>query len=120
MCKGLNAGLYFLGKIHKYLDRSSTEKLVYGTITSKLDYCSSLLYGMKVSDANCLQHVQNYTARIVLLTSKYVHITPVLQHLHWLPLQQRVEYKVLLMTYKVLNNQAPEYSHQPRAPLYTI
>ena len=40
---------------------------------------------------------------------KYDHIKPVLKQLHWLPVNQRINYKILLLTYKALNGQAPSY-----------
>ncbi|KAG1677117.1 Pre-mRNA-splicing factor ATP-dependent RNA helicase PRP16 [Nymphon striatum] len=57
-----------------------------------------------------LQRIQNSAARIVTLTRKHEHITPILQTLHWLPVSQRINFKLLMLTYKCLNNQAPAYS----------
>ena len=56
-----------------------------------------------------LQHVQNIAARIVSKTRKYEHITPVLETLHWLPIPARIEYKVAVLVYKALHDQAPAY-----------
>ena len=56
-----------------------------------------------------LQHVQNAAARMVALTPKHEHISPVLQELHWLPVEQRIIFKILLMTFKCLNGIAPLY-----------
>ncbi|KAJ8390578.1 hypothetical protein AAFF_G00101840, partial [Aldrovandia affinis] len=55
------------------------------------------------------QLVQNAAARILTRTKKYEHISPVLASLHWLPINYRVDYKVLLLTYKVLHGLAPSY-----------
>ena len=52
---------------------------------------------------------QNYAARILLHENKYCHITPLLKQLHWLPIKARIEYKILLFTYKCLNDLAPDY-----------
>ena len=49
------------------------------------------------------------TARIVTKTAPREHITPVLRELHWLPVDRRIEYKILLYAYKALNGLAPEY-----------
>ena len=80
-------------------------------ITSKLDSatCNSLLHGLLTSLIDCLQNVQNAAARIITRTKKYDHIKPVLKQLLWLPVNQRINYKILLLTYKVLNGQAPSY-----------
>jgi len=56
-----------------------------------------------------LQKVQNAAARVLTLTRKYDNIRPVLRDLHWLPVVQRVKYKILLLTYKALHEQAPGY-----------
>ena len=56
-----------------------------------------------------LQSVQNTAARIVTLTKKFDHITPVLIQLHWLPVHFRILVKVLLLVYKALNGMAPLY-----------
>ena len=109
LCKHLYMSLYSLGKIRKYLDKPTTEKIVNATITSKMDYCNSLLYGMKSCDTNRLQLIQNQAARIVTLKRKRDHITPVLRELYWLPIVERVTFKILLMTYKAQCGLAPDY-----------
>ena len=109
LCKSLNYSLYNIGKIRKYLDRSTTELLVNSLITSKLDYCNSLLYGLPESVTDQLQRCQNNAARVITLTRKYDHITPVLHDLHWLTVKFRIQYKILLLAYKSLNGQGPTY-----------
>ena len=52
---------------------------------------------------------QNSDARIVVSASKYDHITPIIQILHWLPVEQRIEFKALLTSCKTLSAEAPEY-----------
>ena len=56
-----------------------------------------------------LQRVQNNAARVITLTKKYDHITPVLKELHWLPVRKRIEFKILLLAYKCLHGTAPSY-----------
>ena len=48
-------------------------------------------------------------ARVITNTSKYQHITPTLKKLHWLPIRQRINYKICLLTYKTLTNKQPTY-----------
>ena len=96
--------------IRKYLSATTTELMVHMFVSSKLDYCNALLYyGLPAYTIKKLQHVQNAAARLVTLTTKHDHITPVLFNLHWLPVNQRIIFKILLITYKVLNNLAPSY-----------
>ena len=56
-----------------------------------------------------VQLVQNCAARLVVGRHKYDHSSPVLKPLHWLPVEDRIVFKILLLTYKALNNQAPFY-----------
>ena len=56
-----------------------------------------------------MQKTQNSTARLITGSSKYCRITPVLQQLHWLPVNKRVTFKVLTTVFKCLNNMAPRY-----------
>lgn len=53
--------------------------------------------------------IQNNAARLVLQRSKSCHVTPLLQQLHWLPIEQRIKYKILLLVFKCLHNKAPVY-----------
>ena len=109
VCK---AGFFYLrniSRIWKYISRHTAEILVHAFITSRLDFCNSLLYGLPKKTIKRLQHVQNAAARMVALTPKHEHISPVLQELHWLPVEQRIIFKILLMTFKCLNGIAPSY-----------
>jgi hypothetical protein len=56
-----------------------------------------------------MQRVLNTAARILTKTKRRAHITPVLKELHWLPIDKRIEFKVLVLTYKCLHGEAPEY-----------
>ena len=68
-----------------------------------LDYCNSLLYGAGGGLLKKLQAVQNAAARVVMRTRKFDHITPVLRDLHWLPVRQRIKYKLAMIVYKCLH-----------------
>ena len=78
-------------------------------VFGRLDFCSSVLHGLPCYLIERLQKVQNAAARVVTLTRKREHIAPVLCNLHWLPIKQRITYKLLLLTYKALNGLAPEH-----------
>ena len=78
-------------------------------VTSRLDYANALLYGISNTSLERIQKVQNAAARIVTLTSNRDHITSVLYNLHWLAIKERIEYKILLITFKALSGLAPRY-----------
>ena len=109
VCKAAFYHLHNIRRIKKYLSRKSLLILVHAFITSKLDYCNSLLYGLPKCRIYMLQRVQNAAARLVMDAGKYSHITPVLCELHWLPVNARIKFKVLLLTFKVIHGLAPSY-----------
>uniref|UniRef100_A0A8C5GPT6 Reverse transcriptase domain-containing protein n=1 Tax=Gouania willdenowi TaxID=441366 RepID=A0A8C5GPT6_GOUWI len=98
-----------IAKIRSILSQGDAEKLVHAFVTSRLDYCNSLLAGCPSKSLKTLQLVQNAAARVLTKTRRRDHITPVLASLHWLPIKYRIEFKILLLTYKALNGQAPVY-----------
>ena len=83
-------------------------------------YCNALLVGLPKYQIDRLQSVLNTAARIITFTCKYDQITLVLVRLHWHPVSYRIRFKVLLVTYKALNNLSPEYlSKLLNKPMHT-
>ena len=81
-------------------------------VSSKLDYCNSLYFGISTKNLSKLQRIQNSLARAITFTSKRQHISPVLKDLHWLPVKERIDFKICLLTYKSLKNHQPVYLHE--------
>lgn len=109
VCRSAYFALHNIYRIRQYLDSDAVKTLVYWTITSRLDYCNGLLYGVSSHLLQKLQHVQNTAARLITGASRSAHISPHLRELHWLPVSYRVRYKIILTTFKALNGLAPEY-----------
>ncbi len=78
-------------------------------ISSWLDYWNSLFTCLNQKSLARLQSVQNSAARLLTSTKKCDHITPVLASLHWLPVRFRIDFKILLITFKALNGLCPTY-----------
>ena len=101
--------LYNICRIRKYLSPQSAISLIHVFITTKLDYCNSLLYGLPTIHIDNLQRVQNATTRLVTKTPCICHITPILEDLYWLPIKYRIQCKIVLLTFKCLYGLAPQY-----------
>ena len=111
--KNLRKNAFFLlrnlSHIRSYFNQSSFESIINALITSKLDYCNSLLTALPANSISLLQSIQNYAARLILRRRLRSHITPLLYELHWLPVCDRIDFKTLLITYKIINHSAPSY-----------
>ena len=108
MWKCYGCTLVQIGKIRDVLDDKSVQTLVCQLVTSRLDYCNSLLAGIPAVQTTRIQYVQNTAARIVSRCSRRDHISPVIRSLHWLPISERVKFKTLTLTFKALR-QGPPY-----------
>ena len=91
------------------LSREAAEPLVHAFVFSRLDNGNALLAGIPNDLLTRLQRVQNAAARCILGLKKRDRITEALRSLHWLPMRARIDFKILLLTWKALNGQAPGY-----------
>ncbi len=108
-----------ISKVRRFLNFNYTEKLIHAFISSRLDYCNALFSSLNHHNLLCLQLVQNAAARLLTQKKLYHHITPVLASLHWLPVYFRIDFKILLLTYKALNGLAPLYLTELLKPYET-
>ena len=111
ICKACYYRIRQLRCIRPYLDSTTACTIATSIIHSKLDYCNSLYYNLPKSQITRLQVIQNSLACAVVKAPKSCHITPVLRSLHWLKITERIEYKLLSLTYKVLTTTEPPYLH---------
>jgi exonuclease III len=115
--------LRYISQIRKYLTLDATKKLVHSFISSRLDNLNSLLYNLPQFQLHKLQLIHNNAARVIVQIHRSEHITPVLQTLHWLPVEKRVIYKILSIAHKALHNKGPAYlnslvhMYTPKRPL---
>ena len=104
------AELRRISNIRPFIDEKSAVQLCVSLILSKLDYCNCLFYGMTKENFHKLQLVQNHAARLVKKVDKRSSAKSILKELHWLPVEQRVEYKIALIVFKCLNvDEFPSY-----------
>lgn len=108
-CKSGFFYLHNIRRIRKYLSQESARTLVHALIMGRIDYCNSLLFGLPSVHLLKLQRLQNAAARLISNVPRYSHITPVLCSLHWLPVKFRIDFKILLLTFKAIYGHAPGY-----------
>ncbi|KAF7253513.1 Vacuolar protein 8 [Varanus komodoensis] len=108
--------------LRPYPEENCLATVTHTLVTSRLDYCNTLYVGLPLKTVRILQMVQNRAAR----TGCYSYITSVLYQLHWLPIEVQAQFKMLVITYKALNDLGPGYlkehlfpympSHSLRSP----
>ncbi|KAK2145109.1 hypothetical protein NP493_4026g00000 [Ridgeia piscesae] len=92
-----------INQISRFLTRPTKERVVNAIITSRLDYCNALSYIAR------LQRIQHMAARSIMRSPRSDSATPLQRELHWLPIVCRVDFKLLVFTYKAMHNDAPMY-----------
>lgn len=113
--------------IRHLLSESDAKLLTTSLVQSKLDYCNALLYNTSSQNILDLQRIQNTLARISLNTPIHrQHTNSALVTLHWLPVKQRINYKVACITHTALNEKQPTYvlqrlhNYKPGRPLRSL
>ena len=95
VCKTCYYHLRQLRSIRGSLSADSSSALVRAFISSRLDYCNSLLTGIDKSQVNKLQSILRVAARLVMRKGKFESISrDIRDKLHWLPIQQRIKFKI--------------------------
>ena len=109
LCRSLNFHLRNLSRVRMFIDDVTCHHAVRALVTSRLDYSNSLLYGTSKKEINRLQRLQNHAAKLIFNAPKYDHASPYLQELHWLPVMERIEFKILVFVFKYFTGCAPSY-----------
>lgn len=98
-----------IGKMKAFLDTKQMQELVQAVVLSSLDYCNALYFGCNASVINQLQVIQNRACATIFGLKKSDYKSDHMKKLHWLRIQERIEFKILLLTFKSLNGFAPAY-----------
>ncbi len=109
VCKSGYYHLRNISRIKTCLNTQALETVIHAFISSRLDYCNALLAGVSDCVKQKMRYLQNSAARVLTGSRKFEHITPILRDLHWLPVTSRVDFKILLLTYKAPHGKAPLY-----------
>ena len=98
-----------LKSIRRILGADVTSGLVSAFVTTRMDYCNSILAALPQSSIDPLQRVQNAAARLITGTGTRDHITPALRSLHWLQVKFRITFKLCVLMHLVHIGRAPAY-----------
>ena len=120
VCKGMGYHLRALSHIRNCIPDDVAKSIAVAAISSRLDYCNSLLYLTSKGNIHKLQMIQNSAARVVTRSKRFHSITPILKDLHWLPVSYRITYKIALLTFKIITTGQPVYLRElirPQEPV---
>ena len=109
LCRTLNFHLRNLWRIRRFLSQEACHHAVRALILSRIDYANSLLYGARERDLKRLQRLQNKAARLVYACGRDRCSAELLSALHWLPVKERLNFKVMLHVYNCISGKAPAY-----------
>jgi hypothetical protein len=96
-------------RIRGFIDRNTTKILMNSLVLSHIDYCSALYKGIPNKSVKRLQRAQNAAARLIFQVDRRTDSKPLIQELNWLTVSQRIDYKCLLIGFKVINDLGPKY-----------
>ena len=109
ICKSCFYHIRDLRRIRRHLPLSTAKTISNSLITSRLDYCNSLINNIAKQDLSKLQSIQNCLARVVLRAPRFSPSLPLLKQLHWLPVNNRIKFKLSTLTYRALAIHQPPY-----------
>ena len=109
VCSACSLQIKALRHIRPLLDVPTANAIACSAINSRLDYCNSLFAGMSMHNVHRLQRLQNATIKIVGNAGRNDSPSTLLYRFHWLPVRQRIDYKVALLTFKALSFGSPVY-----------
>ena len=99
----------YLRRIRRHISISTAKTITTALISGRLDYCNSLLSIIAKRDLAKLQRVQNCLTREVHRMPRFSPSLSLLQQLHWLPVSNRINFKLSTLTYHTLSTQQPPY-----------
>jgi len=98
-----------LRHIRSSLTHDAAVAIACSLVNTRLDYCNSLLSSTSLQNVDRLQRVQNNLARAVFDLKRYDSVRHHIRALHWLPVKERITYKMAVITYLALNTGKPSY-----------
>ena len=91
------------------LSFEASSQLIHALITTTLDYCNGTFFNLPKNKIERLQRIQNQAASMLKRIPRRNHNTPVLKDLHWLRINERIEFKILILTHRAFYETGPMY-----------
>ena len=99
-----------IGLICNRLTTDTTHTLVQSLVIPGLDDCNSLFYGLpETTQLIRLRRIHHQAARLITRSDRFLDSSLVLQFLHWLPIEFRIQFKILCNVYKAFYGLGPKY-----------
>ena len=108
-CSAATINIRCIAAIRRFIDLDTAKLLASSLVLTHLDYSNSVLCGLPKKSIMRLQRIQNWAAKVVLQRDKFSSSDEALIFLHWLPVKERIDFKILCIIYKCLHNSAPLY-----------
>ena len=109
ICRNCYYHIKAFREIRRFLTKDIACSVARSIVLSRLDYCNSLLYKSSEKNIAKLQRIQNSLVKIIYELPWKTSTKTYMEELHWLPVRERITYKIGVMTYKCKYNLAPSY-----------
>ena len=107
ICRRAHCHLRNIGRIRMLLSFETTSQLIHAQITITLDYCNGTLFNLPRNKIKKLHRIQSQAARMLKRIPRRNHITPVLNDVHRLTINERIEFKILILPHKTFYETGP-------------
>ena len=115
-----NYHLRNIARIRRFIDKDTCKQAVRALITSRLDYCNSLLINITAKNIKKLQRIQNRSARLIFLANRRDNTSPLIKELHWLPVKERILFKTVPACLQMSQQPGTHLSHWTLADLHSL
>ena len=109
VCSSCYYHIRALRHIRPSLNQETAANIGRSVVSSRLDYCNSLMYGISKANMKKLQRVQNALIRVICSLGPRDSVSGARRDLHWLPIEQRIIFKIAVLTFNCRRRSAPPY-----------
>ena len=106
-----------LRQLRRFTDQSTMQRLVSAFVIARLDYCNSVMAELPASFLAPLNRVLSAAVRLVVGLGPRDHLTDHMKHLHWLPIQFWIKFKLYVLMHGAVYDQSPSYIKDVFVPL---